>query len=230
MNVILIGPPGVGKGTQAPAIERATGLKHIASGDLFRQHMRDATALGTLAQSYVHRGELVPDEIVIRMILDRISQPDCTHGVLFDGFPRTLDQATALDRALADHDQQIDAVIFLSAPREVLLKRVAGRMTCRDCQTPYNRFFHPPTVDGVCDHCTGELYTRSDDNLETAQHRLDVYFDQTMPLINHFDQRGMLHKIDGLGSEREVMERLLDVFNLERAPVFQPRLERVRVR
>jgi adenylate kinase len=212
MNVILVGPPGAGKGTQAAMLESATGLTHVASGDLFRRHMRDETALGLLARSYVDRGELVPDAVVINMILDRIAGPDCDGGVLFDGFPRTIDQANALDGALMTHGQRIDKVIFLNAPRDVLLKRMIGRQTCRECQTPYNIYYSPPMVESVCDSCGGDLYTRSDDNMETARHRLEVYFQQTLPLIQHYARVGLLHEVDGLGETHEVTGRLMQVF------------------
>jgi adenylate kinase len=209
MNVILVGPPGAGKGTQASVLEARTKLQHIASGELFRHHMREETELGLLARSYVDRGELVPDEVVINMIVERISQPDCEHGVIFDGFPRTKDQADALERMLREHDQQIDVVIFLNAPRDVLLKRIVGRQTCRVCQTPYNIYYSPPKDEGVCDLCGGDLYTRSDDNMQTARHRLDVYFQQTMPLIEHYRANGQLHAVDGLGDIHQVTTRLV---------------------
>lgn len=209
MNVILVGPPGAGKGTQAAVLEARTKLAHIASGELFRHHMRQETELGLLARSYVDRGELVPDEVVINMIMERITQPDCEHGVIFDGFPRTKEQAAALERMLRDHDQGIDVVIFLNAPRDILLKRIVGRQTCRVCQTPYNIYYTPPKGEGVCDVCDGDLYTRSDDNMETARHRLDVYFQQTMPLIEHYRAQEQLHAVDGLGNVHDVTMRLV---------------------
>jgi adenylate kinase len=209
MNVILVGPPGAGKGTQAAVLEEKTQLKHIASGELFRQHMREETDLGVLARSFVDRGELVPDDVVINMILERVFEPDCEHGVIFDGFPRTKDQADALARALEEHDQSIDAVIFLNAPRDVLLKRIVGRQTCRNCQTPYNIYYSPPKEEGVCDICGGDLYTRSDDNMQTARHRLDVYMQQTEPLIQHYRELGLLHEVNGLGDIHDVTSRLV---------------------
>ena len=208
MNVILVGPPGAGKGTQAAVLEEKTELKHIASGELFRQHLRQETELGLLARKYMDGGDLVPNDVVIGMILDRVFQPDCEKGVIFDGFPRTKEQADALAKALEEHDQQIDAVIFLSAPRDVLLKRIVGRQTCRNCQTPYNIYYSPPREEGICDICSGDLYTRSDDNMETARHRLEVYFQQTMPLIEHYRMMGMLHEVNGLGDIHEVTARL----------------------
>lgn len=209
MNVILVGPPGAGKGTQAAVLEEKTELKHVASGELFRQHLRDETELGLAARTYIDRGDLVPNDVVIGMILDRIFQSDCEKGVIFDGFPRTKEQAAALANALAEHNQTIDAVIFLNAPRDVLLKRIVGRQTCRMCQTPYNLYYSAPQEEGVCDECGGDLYTRSDDNMQTAQHRLDVYFQQTAPLIEHYRTLGLLHEVDGLGDIHEVTVRLV---------------------
>ena len=209
MNVILVGPPGAGKGTQAAVLEEKTELKHIASGELFRQHLRDETELGLAARAYIDRGDLVPNDVVIGMILERIFQADCEKGVIFDGFPRTKEQAAALGKSLEEHNQTIDAVIFLNAPRDVLLKRIVGRQTCRMCQTPYNLYYSPPQEEGVCDECGGDLYTRSDDNMQTAQHRLDVYFRETAPLIEHYRGLGLLHDVDGLGDIHEVTVRLV---------------------
>jgi adenylate kinase len=209
MNLILLGPPGAGKGTQAAVLEEQTKLKHIASGDLFRLHMLNETALGDQARSYVSRGELVPNDVVIGMILERVFQPDCAGGVIFDGFPRTKEQAHALTDALQAHHKTLDAVIFLNAPRDILLKRIVGRQTCRVCQTPYNIYYTPPREEGCCDLCGGLLYTRSDDNMETARHRLDVYIEQTMPLIAHYRSMGLLHEVDGLGDVQDVTVRLV---------------------
>lgn len=209
MNIILVGPPGAGKGTQAAVLEQQSGLRHIASGELFRQHMLNETALGLLARSYVDRGALVPDDVVIGMILERVARPDCADGVIFDGFPRNTEQAGALAEALDGQRQRIDAVMFLSVPRDVLLKRIVGRQTCRACQTPYHSYETPPRAEGICDACGGDLYTRSDDNLETARHRLDVYFQQTMPLIDSYRDQRLLHEVSGLGSVHDVTTRLM---------------------
>ncbi|HEX6292317.1 MAG TPA: adenylate kinase [Herpetosiphonaceae bacterium] len=218
MNVILIGPPGAGKGTQAAVLEEQTQLKHIASGELLRQHMLQETERGLLARSYVDTGELVPDDVVISMILDRVARPDCAAGVIFDGFPRNIGQAQALAGALARQNQQIDGVIFLNAPYEILQKRIVGRQTCRACQTPYNIYYSPSREAGVCDLCGGDLYTRADDNIETARYRLNVYFQQTMPLIKHYQALGRLHDIDGIGEVQEVTDRILRALGYERAP------------
>lgn len=164
-NVILLGPPGAGKGTQAKTLSERSALTHVASGDLFRAALREGTELGMLAKSYMDRGELVPDEVVIRMILERIAQPDCSGGVIFDGFPRTRDQATALEAALAAHHARIDAVLFLSVPQDVLLRRIAGRQTCKTCGATYNIYYFPSHgrefVMPVAANCTSVVMTRS---------------------------------------------------------------------
>lgn len=209
MNVILVGPPGAGKGTQAKILEARTGLKHIASGEIFRGAMREETELGLLARSYVDRGELVPDTVVVNMILERIFKPDCAAGVIFDGFPRTKEQARALEESLEEHGQTIDAVIFLTAPRDILLKRISGRITCRTCQASYNIYYSPPREEGVCDRCGDEVYERSDDNWATAKHRLDVYLNQTMPMIGHYRERGMLHEVNGDTYIEQVTQSLI---------------------
>jgi adenylate kinase len=201
MDVILLGAPGAGKGTQAKVLEEHTGLVHVASGDLFRAALRQGTELGMLAKSYMDRGELVPDEVVIRMIVERISQQDCASGVIFDGFPRTKEQARALEQELREHSRRIDYVLFLSVPDSVLLRRIAGRQTCKTCGSIYNIYYFPSKRAEVCDACGGKLYQRSDDSMETARHRLEVYFAQTMPLIEYYREQGNLIDIDG---QREI--------------------------
>jgi adenylate kinase len=215
MNVVLLGPPGAGKGTQAKTLSESTSLTHVASGDLFRAALRDGTELGQLAKSYMDRGELVPDEVVIRMILERIAQPDCSGGVIFDGFPRTIDQATALEKALAEQGKSIDVVLYMSVPQEVLLRRIAGRQTCRTCGATYNIYYFPSHRPNICDVCHGTLYQRSDDSMETAQNRLDVYFAQTMPLIEYYRGQGNLFEIDGQREISQVAEEMLKVLNIK---------------
>lgn len=214
MNVILLGPPGAGKGTQAKTLADRTGLAHVASGDLFRVALREGSELGLLAQSYMDRGELVPDEVVVQMILERIVQTDCANGVIFDGFPRNRDQATALESALVAQQTRIDTVLYLQVPDEVLLKRVAGRQTCKTCGSTYNIYYFPSRRSGTCDSCGGRLYQRSDDSFETAQHRLDVYFAQTMPLIEYYRLQGHLHEIDGQVGIEVVTETMLRALSI----------------
>jgi adenylate kinase len=197
MDVIHLGAPGAGKGTQAQVLEQQLGLVHVSSGDLFRAALRQGTELGMLAKLYMDRGELVPDELVIRMIMERIGAPDCANGVLFDGFPRTTEQARALDVALAAQGRRIDYALYFAVPEDVLLRRTTGRQTCKSCGAIHNVYFFPSRRAGICDTCGGKLFQRSDDNLETAQHRLQVYFAQTLPLIAYYRARGALAEIDG---------------------------------
>ncbi len=211
MNLLLIGPPGAGKGTQAAILEGRLGLQHVASGDLFRHHMKNDTELGRAAKSYVDRGELVPDQLVIDMILERLAEPDCARGVIFDGFPRTREQALVLIDELRRRDDDIDAVVVLTAPRDILLRRLVGRQTCTRCGSAYSIFYSPSRLESVCDLCGGELYTRSDDNWETARHRLDVYDAQTFPLIELFREMGALSEVDALGEVNDVTDRITAV-------------------
>lgn len=197
MYAILLGGPGAGKGTQADLISRRLGLAHIASGDLFRQEQASGSELGKIAKSYMEKGQLVPDEVTVKMILGRISQPDCASGILLDGFPRTLEQAKALDEALGKSNQGIDLVLHIKVPSESLVRRLSGRWICRECQTPYNVVEAPPKVAGKCDKCGGELYQRADDAEETVQKRLDVYVAQTAPLIEYYASAGKLAEVNG---------------------------------
>ncbi|MFN7470726.1 MAG: adenylate kinase [Roseiflexaceae bacterium] len=211
MDVILLGAPGAGKGTQAKALEEHSGLVHVASGDLFRSALRQGTELGMLAKSYMDRGELVPDEVVIRMIMERIAQPDCQRGVIFDGFPRTIDQVAALTVELERQGRDLRYVLFLKVPEETLLRRIAGRETCKTCGSTYNVYYFPSKRPDVCDECGGRLYQRNDDNMETAQRRLGVYFAQTLPLIDHYRTQGLLREIDGQREITQVTQDMLHV-------------------
>jgi adenylate kinase len=214
MDVILLGAPGAGKGTQAKFLEEHTGLVQVASGDLFRAALRQGTELGMLAKSYMDRGELVPDEVVIRMIVERISQSDCAGGVIFDGFPRTKEQARALEQELQEHNRRIDYVLFLSVPEVVLLRRIAGRQTCKTCGSIYNIYYFPSKRAEVCDACGGKLYQRSDDSMETARHRLEVYFAQTMPLIEYYREQDSLIEIDGQREITVVTEAMIQALGI----------------
>ena len=209
MQVILLGAPGSGKGTQAEVLSQEIGLLHIASGDLFRQAEKEGTDLGLLAKSYMEKGLLVPDEITIQMLSERITSPESSQGFILDGFPRTLEQAQALDKALAGEDKAIDKVVYIKVSNQELLRRLSGRWICRQCQTPYHLVSSPPRVAGKCDHCGGKLYQRPDDTRETAEKRLEVYFTQTVPLIDYYQQKGELVEINGEQSIEEVGKELL---------------------
>ncbi|MFQ5988177.1 MAG: adenylate kinase [Dehalococcoidia bacterium] len=207
MHIVLLGAPGSGKGTQAGIVSQRFGVAHIASGDLFREAVNRGDELGQQAKSYMEKGLLVPDEITIRMILERIAAPDCAQGFILDGFPRTLGQAKALDRVLGERG--IDRVVYIKVSPEELVRRLSGRFICRDCQTPYHEITSPPLVLGRCDRCGGELYQRPDDSPETVRKRLEVYFVETAPLIDYYKEAGKLVEIDGERGIEEVGEELI---------------------
>ena len=209
MYIILLGAPGAGKGTQAVYVAQKLNLVHIATGDLFRQAIEQGTELGMQAKSYMEKGMLGPDEITIRMVLERLSAPDCEPGVVFDGFPRNLKQAEALDKALAKQSQTIDRVVYIKVSEEELLRRLSGRWICRNCQTPYHAINSPPKVWGKCDKCGDELYQRPDDTVETVKKRLQVYFVQTAPLIDYYTRAGKLVEVDGEGGIDKVGDRII---------------------
>lgn len=209
MYIILLGAPGAGKGTQAAYLAQKLNLVHIATGDLFRQAIEQGTELGIQAKSYMEKGILGPDELTIRMVFERLSAPDCESGVVFDGFPRNLKQAEALDEALARQAKAIDRVVYIKVSEEELLKRLSGRWICRNCQTPYHAINSPPEVWGKCDKCGGELYQRPDDTVETVKKRLQVYFAQTTPLIDYYNQADKLTEVDGEGGIDEVGGRMI---------------------
>ena len=199
----------MGKGTQAAILAEKTGLVHITTGELFREAIRQETELGKQAKVYYDRGQLVPDHLTIAMLLERLSQGDCAGGCILDGFPRTLEQATALDEALAREGRAIDKVVYIQAPQDELLSRLSGRWNCRQCGSVYHERFQPPREAGRCDQCGGELYQREDDKPETARRRLEVYAQQTAPLIDYYRERGKLVEIDGHKSVEDVAENLL---------------------
>lgn len=209
MYIVFLGAPGAGKGTQAASVARELGLVRIASGDLFRQAAEQGTELGMQAKSYMEKGILVPDEITIQMVLERMSSPDCESGIILDGFPRNLAQAEALDKALTRQAQAIDKVLYIKVTEEELLRRLTGRWICRQCQTPYHTISSPPKVWGRCDKCGGELYQRADDTEETVKKRLKVYFAETAPLIDYYTRAGKLLQIDGEGKVEEVSQRIM---------------------
>jgi adenylate kinase len=200
MNVILLGPPGAGKGTQAEGLSNYLEVPHVASGDLFRDHLNRKTPLGQSAQEYMDKGRLVPDEVTIAMIRERLGQSDCEPGAVLDGFPRTLEQAEGLTEMFSEFGRELDAVIYISVPDDVLVQRLSGRRICRGCQTPYHVDYKPPEVEGVCDQCGGKLYQRDDDSPDTVRSRLQVYHKQTEPLCDYYSERQKLYEIDGSGA------------------------------
>ena len=197
MRIILLGAPGAGKGTQAATLHEELNAPHIATGDLFRAALSQGTPLGLEAKSYMDRGELVPDGVTVRMLLERISQPDASDGYILDGFPRSLAQAEALDEALGGRNQKVDKVMLVDVSEDELIRRLSGRWICRACQTPYHAVNNPPKTVGVCDADDGELYQRDDDKPETVKNRLGVYRDQTAPLIDYYSAQQLLTRING---------------------------------
>jgi adenylate kinase len=209
VNIILVGAQGSGKGTQADRLEATLGIPHVASGDLLRKAFDEQTELGIKAKVYLDRGELVPDDITVPMVLGRLSEPDCSRGVLLDGFPRTIAQAQALDKGLQDVGRQIDLVIYLNVPRQELLERLSGRYICRANQHVYNIHSRPPKVPGICDIDGSELYQRSDDTVEGVQRRLDIFFNQTIRLLDYYGNQHKLREVDGNQDIDQVQAALL---------------------
>lgn len=208
--IVLLGPPGVGKGTQAEILSERSGLAHISSGDLFRENMKDGTELGRLAQTYMARGELVPDDVTIAMIRERLHRPDAQAGAVLDGFPRTPAQADALDVMLQDFNGRVDAVPYITAREDVLIDRLSGRWTCRANGHIFNEKSNPPKIPGKCDYDGSELYQREDDKPETVKRRIQVYLEQTSPLISHYRRQGKLIEIDGTQPIEQVTQALMD--------------------
>lgn len=213
MFVVLLGPPGVGKGTQAEMLEKELGLPHISSGDLFREAIKNKTALGKKAQRYIDQGKLVPDKITIAMVAERLNQPDCAKGAILDGFPRTIGQAKALDKALAQRNAALTLVFYINGSIDTLMKRLSGRRTCRNCQAVYHILFNPPKEPGKCDLCGGELYQREDDSDETQSKRIEVYLEQTAPLVEYYRKRGLLMEINGEQDIQGIQAELLAALN-----------------
>lgn len=209
MFVVLLGPPGAGKGTQAEIISERCGLAHISSGDLFRENLKNATDLGKLAQGYMNRGELVPDDVTIAMVRDRLTRPDCAGGALLDGFPRTPAQADALAKMLTEFNGQVKVVPYIAVAPEILIKRLSGRWTCRAEGHVYHQEFNPPKQAGVCDIDGSELYQREDDQPATVERRIRVYMEQTAPLIDFYRQQELLVEVDGTLPIQEVTAQLM---------------------
>ena len=206
--IVLLGPPGAGKGTQAELVAEKYKIAHISSGDLFRENISNKTRLGKEAKGFIDRGELVPDDVTIGMVKDRLQKPDCSKGALLDGFPRTPAQAEALEKMLSDLKGKIAIVPFIAVPEDILIERLGGRLTCRAAGHIYHMKFHPPKVVGICDLDGSELYQRDDDKAETVKNRIEVYTRQTAPLIAHFRKKGLLKKFDGSQPRERVTEQL----------------------
>ena len=207
--IVLLGPPGVGKGTQAKILSERSGLAHLSSGDLFRENLKNRTELGKLAQTYMTRGELVPDDVTIAMIRERLSRPDCESGAILDGFPRTPAQADALENMLHEIGGHVHCVPFITAEEDVLVERLSSRWTCRANGHIFNAKFNPPKEAGKCDIDGSELYQRDDDKAETVKRRIDVYLEQTSPLIDYYREHDKLVEIDGMQSIEQVTKDLL---------------------
>ena len=211
MKIVFMGPPGAGKGTQAEKIIETYQIPHISTGDMFRKAIKDQTELGMEAKRYMDQGALVPDHVTIGIVKDRLSESDCKSGFLLDGFPRTVDQAKALDEILTSLDSKIDYVINIDVDLDILKERLTGRRICRSCGATYHMIFNPPAVAGTCDKCGGELYQRKDDNEETVGNRLDVYVSQTKPLLDYYSLAGNLVNINGQQSIDLVFEEIQNV-------------------
>lgn len=214
MNIVLMGLPGAGKGTQAERIVKEFQIPHISTGDMFRSAVKEQTPLGVEAKRYMDSGQLVPDEVTIGIVKERLSKPDCENGFLLDGFPRTVPQAEALETTLSELDKNIDYVIHIEVAKEKLLSRLTGRRICKQCGATFHVEFNPPAAEGTCSVCSGELYQRADDNEETVGTRLEVNIAQTAPLLDFYSQRGLLQNIDG---DREINEVFADISNLLRS-------------
>ncbi|UXR50693.1 adenylate kinase [Staphylococcus simulans] len=211
MNIILMGLPGAGKGTQASEIVKKFPIPHISTGDMFRKAIKDETELGKEAKSYMDRGELVPDEVTVGIVKEILSEDDAKKGFLLDGFPRTLEQAEALSKIMTELGRKIDAVINIEVPEEELMNRLTGRRVCEVCGTTYHLVFNPPKVDGVCDLDGGKLYQREDDNPETVAKRLEVNVKQSKPILEYYDKEGVLKNVDGSKDIQEVTGSVIDI-------------------
>ncbi len=206
MNIVLLGPPGAGKGTQAKKIAEHYSLPHISTGDILRENISNNTSLGVRAKSYMAKGELVPDELLITIIRDRLSKPDCSKGFLLDGYPRTVPQADALQMILTESNKKLDVVLNIEVDDEELIKRLSGRRVCASCGMSYHMIFNPPKEDEICDKCKGKLYQREDDKPEAIRNRLIVYKKQTQPLIEYYTRKGLLRTVDGGKDIPEIFE------------------------
>jgi adenylate kinase len=209
MRLILVGPPGAGKGTQAVALAAHYKIPHISTGDIFRANLKNGTELGKQAQSFMDRGELVPDSVTNEMVKDRLGNTDVANGFLLDGFPRNTNQAEVLDVILKDKKMPLDAALELSIDNSEIIRRLSGRRTCRNCSATFHKDFEKPKVDGICDKCNGELYQREDDKEEVITRRLEIYAQQTEPIISYYKKAGILKKISAVGEVSEITQKVI---------------------
>lgn len=209
MYIVLLGAPGAGKGTQAAMLTDKLKLVQVATGDLFRKALQQQTELGKKAKVYMDKGQLVPDEITIQMVMERLSAPDVAKGAIFDGFPRNIEQAKVLDKALKQQSKAIDKAVYIKVSEEEVLKRLSGRWVCRNCQTPYHEVDNPPKVKGICDRCGGQLYQRDDDKPETIKKRLQVYLKETAPLTDYYKKAGKLAEVVSEGGPENVNKNIV---------------------
>lgn len=208
-RVVLLGPPGAGKGTQAKLLQEEFGAVQISTGDILRKAVAEKTSLGNEAAEFINRGALVPDSLIVNLVAERLKEPDCEKGFLLDGFPRTIPQADSLDEILNKMGLNLNCVLSVQVPHKIIVERLAGRRTCRKCSALCHVVFSPPKQSGICDRCGGELYQRDDDREQTITHRLQVYENQTAPLVNYYSQRGLLRAVDGVGEIDQIRARVI---------------------
>lgn len=216
-RVVLLGPPGAGKGTQAKLLQEAFGVCQISTGDILRKAVAEQTPLGKEAAAYIDRGTLVPDDLIVNLVAERLKETDCEAGFILDGFPRTIPQAESLDRILKKLGLSLNRVLSVRVPKAVIIERLAGRRTCRRCDALYHVAFDPPRQDGVCDRCGGELFQRDDDREETIARRLDVYDAQTAPVADYYRRLGILNEVDGVGAIEDIRGRVIRALGDEAA-------------
>lgn len=210
MKLIMLGAPGAGKGTQAKMLAERFSIPHISTGDIFRANIRTGTELGKKAKTYIDEGLLVPDELVVDLVVDRVNRADCTKGFILDGFPRTIPQAVALDKALADMGVALNFAVDIEVPDDNIIRRMEGRRVCVDCGEPYHVSYNPPLQEGVCNKCKGNIVLRVDDQPETVKKRLDIYHEQTQPLIDYYNNKSILLKVDGTVDADIVFDNILE--------------------